>query len=351
MPTSDSAYQRIFDANWNRASEGIRVVEDYVRLGCNDAQLSGQLKHWRHDLTAACQTVLTQVERLAARNTQADVGTELETDSETVRVDSGALIAANLERTQQAIRCLEEYAKALGKPSRPLEQLRYRLYDLQTAVVARLEHPSQLASANLYVLVTCGRSLEQFESYCVALLDAGVDVLQLRDKRATDHQLLETARVLVECCRKSQSTSIINDRPDVAALSGADGVHLGQEEMGVADARQIVGAGRIVGVSTHSVDQLATAIADGADYVGCGPTFPSSTKSFDEYPGLQFLTHVGTQVADAIPAFAIGGIHRDNLGDVLKTGVRRIAVSQAIHGATDPAAEATQLKGRLEQKK
>jgi len=329
------------------------VVEDYVRFGCNDAQLSGHLKQWRHDLAAACQAVIPQKQRLEARNTHADVGTELKTESESQRIDVDALVAANLERTQQAIRCLEEYSKALGSAGTPLEQLRYRLYDLQVAVFARLNHPSRLAAAQLYVLVSCGKSLEQLKMYCSGLLDAGVDVLQLRDKRATDRQLLKSARVLAECCRSADATSIINDRPDIAALSGADGVHLGQDEIGIADAREILGDGRLIGISTHSPEQYVQAVEAGADYVGCGPTFPSATKTFDQFAGLEYLAYVGQHQNDAqndaqpIPAFAIGGIDRDNIGQVLKTGVRRVAVSQAIHAAKDPAVEAAAISQQL----
>jgi thiamine-phosphate pyrophosphorylase len=351
MPTSDNSYRRIFDANWNRASEGIRVVEDYIRFACNHARLSSHLKQWRHDLASACQDVLTAQERLEARNTHGDVGTQLQTESESIRTDGKALVSANLERTQQAVRCLEEYSKVLGKPSTPLEQLRYRLYDLQTAVLARLENPSQVDATHLYVLVDCQQPPEQLATYWNELLGAGVDVLQLRDKQATDQQLLMAARLLTECCRESGAISIINDRPDIAALSDADGVHLGQDEMGIADARQIVGCGRIIGISTHSPRQYAAAVSSGADYVGCGPTFASNTKSFDTFPGLAFLQDIADRAKassdNPVPAFAIGGIHRDNLDQVLQTGIRRIAVSQAVHAAAKPAAEAMWLKSRL----
>jgi thiamine-phosphate pyrophosphorylase len=343
--SDELAYQRIFDANWNRATEGLRVVEDFVRLGLNDAQLSRQFKQIRHDLAEACLHVLPTESRLTARNTRADVGTDVSTESESVRPNCLALIAANLERTQQALRCLEEFAKALGESGASLEGLRYRMYDLQAETVLRMHRPLRLEPAKLCVLVDCRESADEFAASCRRLLSAGADMLQLRDKTATDRRLLEVARVLVACCREVNALSIINDRVDLAALSTADGVHLGQTEIGVDAAREILGAGKLVGVSTHNESELSAAIDDGADYVGCGPTFPSTTKTFSTFPGISYLSHVAKHCE--VPAFAIGGIDLANLDDVLETGVQRIAVSRAVHGSDDPSAATTRLKRRL----
>jgi thiamine-phosphate pyrophosphorylase len=128
----------------------------------------------------------------------------------------------------------------------------------------------------------------------------------------------------------------VNDRPDIAVLSQADGVHVGQEELEVRDARRIIGPDRLVGVSTHSIEQACQAVSDGADYIGCGPTFPSGTKDFDHFPGLDFLRQVAAEIS--LPAFAIGGITLDNLSQVLHTGFARIAVSGAITNSADPPA-------------
>jgi thiamine-phosphate pyrophosphorylase len=131
---------------------------------------------------------------------------------------------------------------------------------------------------------------------------------------------------------------IINDRPDIALLARADGVHLGQEDMGVADARRIVGHKMLVGISTHTSEQVRQAAADGADYIGCGPTFPSETKQFEHFLGLEFLRRVAVEIS--LPAFAIGGITLENLPQVLATGFSRVAVAGSITSAEDPTAVA-----------
>ena len=134
---------------------------------------------------------------------------------------------------------------------------------------------------------------------------------------------------------------IMNDRPDVAALAQADGVHLGQCEISVKDARSIVGPKVLVGVSTHSIEQARRAVLDGANYLGVGPTFPSATKQFSHYPGVELLRAVAAEIR--LPAFAIGGISRDNLGEVLAAGFTRIAVSSAVVAAADPARAAQEM--------
>lgn len=190
-------------------------------------------------------------------------------------------------------------------------------------------------NARLYVLVD-GRNAEtEFRDLISRLVEAKVDVLQLRDKRLADRELVARARILRELTRATDTLFIMNDRPDLAVLADADGVHVGQEELTVQDVRQILGPSRLIGVSTHSVTQVRQAIADGADYIGCGPTFPSTTKAFPDYAGLAFLKQAARETA--LPAYAIGGINLDNLNQVIESGFRRVAVGAAITQSTDAA--------------
>ena len=176
-------------------------------------------------------------------------------------------------------------------------------------------------------------------------------MIQLRDKPLDDRLLIQRARVIRRTLDRLQATQpgipllIINDRPDVARASSADGVHLGQDDMAVADARKIVGLHALVGVSTHSIEQARQAVLDGADYLGCGPTFPGQTKQFDTYPGPAFLEQVSAEIR--LPAFAIGGITLENLGEVLETGLQRVAVAGAISNSDAPDDVAGQFQDRL----
>ena len=147
--------------------------------------------------------------------------------------------------------------------------------------------------------------------------------------------------------RRLGLTLIINDRPDIACLAGADGVHVGQDDLPLRQVRRIVGPDAVVGVSTHNIEQAHAAVADGADYIGVGPVFPSKTKSFGEYPGLAYVRQVAQEIS--IPAFCIGGIDTGNLETLRAAGATRIAVSAVLATATEPMGIARTLRGILEK--
>ncbi|MEO1496752.1 MAG: thiamine phosphate synthase [Planctomycetota bacterium] len=342
----DGRVLRLIDASLNRATEGARVVEDYTRFVLDDRLLTEAAKRLRHGLAEA-SAVFGYEDRLAARDTQGDVGTTFTLASEATRATLGDVCVASLERLQQALRSLEEYSKAVspGTAGR-FESLRYSAYSLAKSIAAGRRGLARLGRARLYVLVEGGESEEDFVGRIRELCVAGVDVLQLRDKRLGDRELLGRARRLVEATADTETLAIINDRPDIARLSGADGVHVGQDELSVSDARAIAGPQTLIGVSTHSPAQLKQAVADGANYVGLGPTFPSTTKRFDSFPGTEYLRHAAG--ATSLPAFAIGGVTPENLDEVLGAGIRRIAVASAVTEADDPAAAAKRLLERLE---
>jgi thiamine-phosphate pyrophosphorylase len=184
-----------------------------------------------------------------------------------------------------------------------------------------------------------GRSTpDEFAGLARSLVSAGAHMIQLRDKRLEDRSLLQRARMLREITSHGRVVFIMNDRPDLAVLAQADGVHIGQEEISVKDARTIVGPQAIVGVSTHSIVQARQAVLDGASYIGVGPTFPSETKQFERFPGTELLRAVAAEIR--LPAFAIGGIGLESLPLVLQTGFRRVAIGAAIAQAPAPASAA-----------
>ncbi len=327
---------RILDASANRATEGLRVVEDYARFLLDDAHLTSKLKQLRHDLAQACNTLLGN-DRYPARDTQQDVGTTITTSSESKRIDTHGVCIASLERTKQSLRSLEEYGKIiLPRRASRFESLRYQLYTLEKALTITVESTARLGGVTLCALIDGQASEEDFTALVEKLLGAGVGMIQLRDKQLDDRELLDRAKLLKSLTtRDSQlgTLTIINDRADIAAAAGADGVHLGQEDLSVKDARAILGPRKLIGVSTHSLEQARQAVLDGANYLGAGPTFPSTTKSFDKFPGLDYLREVAREIS--LPTFAIGGINVDNLPQVLGTGITRVAVSSAADSATE----------------
>ncbi|HEX6962415.1 MAG TPA: thiamine phosphate synthase [Lacipirellula sp.] len=364
----DRTTLRILDAALNRASEGLRVVEDYVRFALDDGHLTELLKQLRHDLGAAGAT-LPWSDRHLARDTQQDVGTEVTTSSEAQRADAWGVCVASLERLKQSLRSLEEYAKVeTPQLAASFEAIRYRLYTIEAAIGRTMDACERLSEARLYVLIDGRQSESEFVRLVESLLAGCVDSIQLRDKKLTERELVARARLLVELARRAAPSSpdlarsglapegaakrrplvIINDRPDIAAIVDADGVHLGQHDMSVKDARAIGGPRKLIGVSTHSLQQARAAVLDGANYIGVGPTFPSRTKGFDAFPGVRLLEQVSAEIR--LPAFAIGGITPDNVGQVVAAGFSRVAVSSALIDADDPSEAAAALRSALDSK-
>ncbi len=342
--TDSAMIYRILDAAANRACEGMRVVEDYVRFGLNDAFLSQTLKECRHQLTATL-SIVPETKRLATRDTLGDVGVTIGLPSEYRRDSSLDVVRASFKRVQEALRSLEEYGKLVptGSPSfaKSFEQLRYRLYTVEKSVLRAAASPRDLFEQRLYLIVTAASCAAGYEVVVRGALAAGVNIVQLREKRMTDRDLVTYARQIRSWTREAGALLIINDRADIAVLSEADGVHIGQEELTVSDARRIIGPDRLVGVSTHDMTQARQAVLDGADYLGVGPTFPSPTKAFNAFTGLEFIRQVGAEMT--LPWFAVGGIASENVADILAAGAGRIAVSSAILAAGDPHRATSEL--------
>jgi thiamine-phosphate pyrophosphorylase len=346
FPTAHpAAHYRVCDAAANRAREGLRVIEDYVRFVLDDEHLTRLFKQLRHDLTAALGHIPAEC-RIASRETQADVGTGITTSAEQRRDDASKVLAANFARLQESLRTLEEFGKLFDVAmAEAFKQLRYQTYTLERATTITGTSLERLATARLYVLIDGRASLDEFDWLAKSLIEAGVGVLQLRDKKLADRELLERANRLRDLTRNTSTLFVMNDRPDLAALAKADGVHVGQEELSVKDVRSIVGPEMLIGVSTHSIDQARQAVLDGANYIGVGPTFPSGTKSFEQFPGLNLLRAVAAEIR--LPAFAIGGINRANLDQVLATGMTRVAVSGAVAAADNPTEAARELMSKM----
>jgi thiamine-phosphate pyrophosphorylase len=178
-------------------------------------------------------------------------------------------------------------------------------------------------------------------------LAEGVDVFQLREKGAADDDVLRHAETARACCAEAGALFVLNDRPDLVAAAGADGVHVGQDDTPVGDARAAVGGDRIVGLSTHSVAQADAAGAVDVDYFAVGPVHATPTKEGRPAIGLGPVAHAARTATR--PWFAIGGLDADTMPAVLDAGARRIVVVRAIAEAADPGAATRTLRRLLDE--
>ena len=198
----------------------------------------------------------------------------------------------------------------------------------------------RLETARLYLV--CDARPEDFLERA---LRGGVDVVQLRMKGAPDDAIVHAAEGFARLCAEHGALFILNDRPDLAAQVGADGVHVGQDDVTVAAARELIGADRLVGLSTHTPAQVDA--ASGVDYIAVGPVHETPTKPGRPSVGLGLVRHAAARAR--VPFFAIGGIDTDNVAEVRAAGGRRVAVVRALTEAADPTRAARDLRAALER--
>ncbi|MEO1521149.1 MAG: thiamine phosphate synthase [Cyanobacteria bacterium J06633_2] len=321
------AIRRILDANLDRAREGIRTIEDWCRFGLNQSALTDQCKSLRQELARWHTSELR-----AARDTPGDLGTELTHPQEETRTSLSHVLQANFGRVEEALRVLEEYGK-LYKPDmgKAFKEMRYQVYTLESRVMGyhRLQ---RLWRSPLYLVTSPTDSLL---SVVESALQGGLTLVQYRDKHADDVTRIRIGSQLRDLCHRYEALFIMNDRVDLAKAVDADGVHLGQQDIPIALARQILGPGRIVGRSTTNADEMSRALAEGADYIGVGPVYETPTKQGKPAAGHDYVRHAATH--STVPWYAIGGIDADNIHEVLSAGAEKVAVVRAIMSAEQPS--------------
>jgi thiamine-phosphate pyrophosphorylase len=309
--------------------------------------LSDRAKQLRHELSAASAGLGTG-RLLASRDTPGDVGIGRTVDKQLVRQDLEDCFTAACKRLTEALRVLAEAAQAENRPvAAAIEKLRYTAYTLEKDIVLFSRPAERFRQVGLYVVISSDlpATVISLTHKCAA---GGADCIQLRAKGADDARLLALAVEFVQICKEAGVLSVINDRADVAVAAGADGVHLGQHDLPVEQARKLQLSPLIVGKSTHSLEQLRAACGEGPTYVGLGPVFATQTKPGVKAVGLDYVRRAGKILGDCgIGGVAIGGINLDNVQEVLAAGATCVAVCSAVTQARDPAAACLALKQKI----
>jgi thiamine-phosphate pyrophosphorylase len=339
---------RILDANFNRAREAIRMLEDIARFSLNDADLASGFKTLRHDLTASLETT-DSLRMLAHRDTPHDVGTQLQTRAEYQRESLHDIAAASAGRLSESLRAIEECLKgqALTDEAKRVEQARYAAYALDQRLRLALGTGRQ-RQWRVCVLITASLCKHPWLDVARAAIDGGADCLQLREKNLDGGELLERATLLVQLAKPRGCSVIINDSPDIAILADADGVHVGQTDLPISAVQRLAGKRLLVGVSTSNPLQARAAASAGADLCGVGPMFATTTKHKPDLAGPAYLREYLAEPHTArIPHLAIGGITPENIRELSEIGCLGVAVSSVVCSARDPAAVVAQLLAAL----
>jgi thiamine-phosphate pyrophosphorylase len=326
MGLPQTTVYRILDANLDRAREGLRIIEEWCRFGLNDPQFTEECKQLRQELGQ-----WHSLEIRAARDTANDPGTDLTHPNEQHRGNLNEVLRSNFCRTQEALRVLEEYGKLYSEQmGAACKQMRYRVYTLESSLTGYQRH-QKLRQSRLYLVTS---PMENLLSVVESALEGGLTLVQYREKTADDLTRIRMATKLRELCHRYNALLIVNDRVDIALAANADGVHLGQEDVSIGFARELLGSQRIIGRSTKNPDEMRQAIQEGADYIGVGPVYETPTKAGRMAAGLDYVRHAVKHAT--IPWFAIGGLSAETLADVLSSGAERVAVVRAIMAAEHP---------------
>lgn len=338
---------RIVDANINRVSEGLRVLEDTARLHLNDKGLCAATRSLRHrtrelgaQLGGAC---------LAARSAETDVGLAVSREAQdNERTSLSGLVTANFKRVQEGLRVLEETLRLLGhrETAKEYELLRFEVYSLEPryAPLLRQHRAASLLDTDLYGITAEEHSRGRSNVQVVAeMLAAGIRLIQYREKRKAFAERYWECREIRRLTRETGAILIVNDHPELALMAQADGVHLGQEDYPPEAVRALIGEEMLIGVSTHSPTQARDAVARGADYIGVGPIYPTLTKGTHVDPvGLDYLDYVVANVS--IPFVALGGITASNVREVGRHGARLVAMAKEIVSADDIGAKVAEIR-------
>jgi thiamine-phosphate pyrophosphorylase len=341
------AVYRIIDANFNRAREALRVIEDFCRFSLTSAPLTTCAKQLRHELSAAIDK-LDAAQLIAARDTLGDVGVGKTVDNQFRRNDLRDCFTAGCKRLTESLRTLAEMTQTLNPTvAQTIEKLRFSAYTLEKDIILFSDTAEKFKPVRLYIIISSSLPADVF-SLTHRCLAGGADCIQLRAKAVDDDKHFALALEFVKICKDAGVLSIINDRVDIAVAAGADGVHLGQNDIPIEQARKLQLSPLIIGKSTHSLQQLHAACEELATYVSLGPVFSTGTKPTAEPVGLDYVKQA-TEILGrtGIGHVAIGGITLDNVEDVLNAGAKAIAVCSAVTEADDPTEACRALKEKI----
>ncbi|MCD6521696.1 thiamine phosphate synthase [Candidatus Calescamantes bacterium] len=314
----DEKILRIVDVNFNRAKEGLRVIEEVCRFVLEDPTLTNRVRSLKREIITTLSIFDTSFLR---RESEKDLGKNF---LPTPYPDFQKLVRANFSRIEESLRVLEEVLRLKNpKVSSNLMQIRFQCYSLEKDVLTALLTWEKLKLMEIYMIIDEETAKKDAIQVAREAMKGGVKFLQLRDKKSSLSEFIEKGKKIREITYQSNAIFIINDRIDVALCVDADGVHLGKKDFPIKDARKIL-SGKIIGASAHSLEEAQEMEKQGADYISLGPIFDTPFKPELKPLGLEILKEAKKILK--VPLVAIGGINFNNLVDVLKTGVDGVAM-------------------------
>jgi thiamine-phosphate pyrophosphorylase len=337
----DLRIYQIIDANLDRAREGLRVLEDWARFGLGENDYVAKIKNYRQILGKNHLEVYKE-----SRNNIEDQCKGLTHQEQINRRNPEQTLSSNAGRVQEALRVIEEFSRLNNHElSKIASEIRYEIYTLEIDLLrlSKFKKSEQILKENdLYVITDQKENLlEVIEE----ILIAGVKIIQHRFKTGTDKDHLQQAIQIKNLCKRYNSLFIINDRVDIALASNADGIHLGQDDLDLKNARKLLGYSKIIGLSANNEIDIFNAINDGCDYIGIGPVFETATKKNKKPIGIDKIKRLTKDLK--IPWFAIGGIKTNNISYLKRNGFKKIALVSQLMNSEHPKEDAIMILKEL----
>lgn len=338
---------KIIDANQNRAKEGLRVAEEVCRFVVEDETLTRKIKGLRHRL---CHLVdrFYGVNILREREIERDAGRGLNK----IGFEGGyiGVVRANLSRVQEALRTIEEFSKLTHKEAGScFNELRFEVYGVEKELcnaLACFDYRERMRG--LYAIIDLGLLGDGYREFTKGVIEGGATIIQLRGKGVNIRRLIDIGLEIKGLARREGVIFIVNDRVDVAIGIDADGVHLGQEDTPVWLARKLIGYDKIIGISTHNLEEVKRAVIDGVNYISFGPIYKTPTKPDLSPVGPEPLKEI--RDLTTIPIFAIGGITKENLHPLMESGVDGVVCASYLVGAKSLVEATQELSERFKKR-
>ena len=337
----DLRIAQIIDANLDRAREGLRVLEDWARFALGRKDLVRSFKNYRQTLGKHHLKVYKE-----SRNFIIDECTGLSHPEQFKRNNPSSIISSNAARVQEALRVIEEFSRDHNQDLCSISsEIRYEIYNLEIALLEAQSNYSLLKILNDNNLYFITLDTENLFEKIKKILEGGVKIIQYRFKNGKDAENIKFALKIRKLCDSFGALFLINDRVDIAMACKADGVHLGQSDMDIKSARNILGFSKIIGISASNERDIKKAIHDGCDYLGIGPVFVTSTKKGKVPLGIDTLTSLTKDIS--IPWFAIGGIKQENIALLKENNICKVAIIADLINSKNPREKAIMIINSL----
>ena len=333
----DLRVAQIIDANLDRAREGLRVLEDWARFALGRKDIVKSIKNFRQTLGKHHLKLYKE-----SRNFINDTCAGLSHPEQFKRNNASSIISSNAARVEEALRVIEEFSRDHNQNLCKISsEIRYKIYSLEILLLDAHSNCSLRKILNENDLYFISLDAENLFEKIKNILEGGVKIIQLRFKKGKDSDNLKFAIRVRELCDNFGALFLINDRVDIALACKADGVHLGQDDMDIKSARNILGFSKIIGISASNELDIKKAIQDGCDYLGIGPVFATATKKEKVPIGIDILKSLTKDIA--IPWFAIGGIKEENISQLKENNIRKIAIITDLINSKNPKEKAIML--------